>query len=52
MVREQKRSQAQQRMHKEVLKKDTTYEARFMHDYMRCVGYLTLKFYDVTVPAR
>lgn len=34
MAREQKRSQAQQRMHKEVLKKDTTYEARFMHDYM------------------
>lgn len=34
MVREQKRSQAQQRMHKEVLEKDTTYEVRFMHDYM------------------
>lgn len=31
MAREQKRSQG---MHKEVLKKDTTYEARFMHDYV------------------
>lgn len=50
MAREQKRSQAQQRMHKEVLKKDTTYETRFMHDYM--YTYLdTLRFYDVTVPA-